>query len=44
MAANLGTSFRSALTSVTETVFPMSRSLRDYQRHHMINTGKKNLL
>jgi hypothetical protein len=40
MAANIGQSLRSAVTSVTETVFPMSRSIRDYPRHHLINAGK----
>ncbi|KAK3746275.1 hypothetical protein QZH41_016536, partial [Actinostola sp. cb2023] len=39
MAANFafGRSLRSVVTSVTETVFPMSRSIRDYPRHHLIN-------
>lgn len=30
---------RAAFTSVTETVFPRSRSIRNNPRHHMISTG-----
>ena len=32
---------RAAFTSVTETVFPMSRSIRHNPRHHMLSTGLK---
>lgn len=40
MAATL----RSAFTSVTESMFPMSRNLHNQPRHHLINTGNKIVL
>lgn len=35
---------RAAFTSVTETVFPTSRSIRNNPRRHMMNTGLRKLV
>ncbi|CAH3110540.1 transmembrane protein 17 [Pocillopora verrucosa] len=32
---------RAAFTSVTETVFPSSRSIRNHPRHHMVSSGNE---
>lgn len=39
-AANkMADTLRAAFSSVTETVFPTSRKIRNHPRHHMISTG-----
>ena len=39
LKTNMADALRAAFSSVTTTVFPRSRSVQNYPRRHMINTG-----
>lgn len=41
LKTKMADALRAAFSSVTTTVFPRSRSVQNYPRHHMINTGNE---